>query len=283
MNEKKKIRIRVTDVAPFVDFIASRSDKSKVVIKTSKSMQVTTKKYGKRSKGGHMGRTLVAEISRMKAHIKKNIKEGLADIPEFTDRDEIKYIGYSKLLHERDYEGAVCSIDLTAAYYFIAIEAGLIQQKYADYIFKRFQKINRLKILGAIASVKRVAVYDQHGLMIDEDEVKDEQLRNVWFAICKRCDAVFRELFDNPKISDKMLFYYVDSISFIIEDGADYLINLVENEFINKGLPSKLKLGYAKTSTKKWGKEIKVRYESKNKRYCFPRNKAVETKTMGIL
>jgi len=148
----------------------------------------------------------------LKSVIRGQIKKNNLKVPVFTEKD-ILYKLYSDNVLNLE-EGVVLDnvveYDINKAYYQCAYNLGYLDE---DMYLKclEMDKEKRLRFLGSIATQKVKYSYVGGVLNIDSfKEVKDEDLRGVWFHICKVVDDCLLD-FANV-LGDNFLMYYVDGI-----------------------------------------------------------------------
>lgn len=167
--------------------------------------------------------------------VKNEIKRNLINLPPVPiDTKEIKYFDYSGVLNNdlgageiREFKNVV-EIDLTAAYYYSALNLKLLSKETLD-ICLLLHKTKRLSILGAIASKKIITEYE-NGFETQKYIKTNKELRNAWFAICKNVDETLQRC--QNICGKKFLFYYVDGVYF---DRCNRTEKRIENEILNSG------------------------------------------------
>ncbi len=170
-------------------------------------------------------------LASIKSHLKKS---GLIETLPKIDRREIQYFKFrncmyfdknSKRGEVREFEN-VAEYDISGAYIQAAHNLGILTAEN----FKKLKdgpKANRLKILGALATVK-TEYYIHKGEVIDEGIVTDKALRNIWFNIVLSVDKVISKAFET--LGPSALFYYVDNIYFKYDElKASKLVEYFKN------------------------------------------------------
>lgn len=117
-------------------------------------------------------------------------------------------------------EGNLNETDITAAYYYSAMNLGLITYELMTEIISNYQdrkKIKRLRILGNIASQKEVHEYKDGELTTPPYVISNKELRSAWQSICHDVDTTMIKC--KQICGDDFLFYYVDGIYYDNSDG----------------------------------------------------------------
>jgi len=127
----------------------------------------------------------------------------------FTAEREIEYCvyNYPELQNGTTLMNCI-EIDINAAYLVTALQLGFISED-TFLSIKKMDKLQRLKILGSIATRKWIQQYI-NGRIVKEHEQTNDFLRCAWFEICARVDKVLIEC--KRLIGKSFLFYYVDGI-----------------------------------------------------------------------
>jgi len=125
----------------------------------------------------------------------------------------------------------ILEMDITKAYYKMALNLGYISEKTYDVCLEA-PKYIRLRLIGSIATSKVIETYKNKELV--KIEVKeDEQLRQIWFHICYEVGKIMLECAES--IEDYFIFYWVDGIYFQrnmnFEQTNDPSIQIIKNIF----------------------------------------------------
>lgn len=155
--------------------------------------------------------------SKLKKGILEAVEQKGMEVPYYESKD-IKYSVYSEILQQAPAGTVIKNVvefDVNKAYYQCAYNLGYITKKmYETYL--DLPKHVRLRLIGTIATRKRIYSYNENGRLSDEVQIIQEPiLRRVWFHICKQVDEAleyFAELAGN-----RFLMYYVDGI--YLQDG----------------------------------------------------------------
>ncbi len=174
-------------------------------------------------------------LGRLKAMIKKNANKVNA-CDYFKTARWINYYRFSKSITDIDSDiGSVYEVDgvyeadITAAYYAAALGLGFINKNMYRECLK-LKKEERLKLMGAIATVSVTRWYNCPLADLPPEVKKDPLLREAWFKICSYVDAALQFLQDY--LGESFLFYWVDGIYYVDKAGAysgksfkDYMTN----------------------------------------------------------
>lgn len=155
---------------------------------------------------------------------------------------QINYFKYSEAVMPNIENGEiktfenVIEIDLTAAYFYATVNLGLLSFETLNRILA-INKRKRLSILGSIASRKMIFEY-KGGKLISEIPtiVVNEELRNVWFFICREVDRLIVECSNIAK--EGFLFYYVDGIYFT-DNSRKTRSAKISELMLKRGFPNK--------------------------------------------
>lgn len=153
----------------------------------------------------------MAMLSRVKAEVRRNADK-IAGLPESDGQSfAVNVAQFPKRIGRRP----VDELDLVAAYLQTAIRLELISEETAAKL-SRYPKRWRLRILGAIASRKRIDSYDQDGRKIGTEYKCDAALRHCWFVIVGNVDK-FNDLLRDC-VGPRFIFSWYDN--FYCEAGA---------------------------------------------------------------
>ena len=151
---------------------------------------------------------------KLKSEIEKNTKN--QEI-KFSSSKKIQFFEFDSSLKymvetSGDYVEIenVLEMDITKAYYQMALNLGYISKKFFDITLKLPKHI-RLRLLGSIAT-KRVIEKWENGNVVEMKIVEDLRMRDIWFEICYNVGKVMKEC--SEAIQDYFIFYWVDGIYF---------------------------------------------------------------------
>jgi len=174
-------------------------------------------------------------MSKVKAEVNRNLH--VLKGKTFNNYD-VKYFDY-KGIEDSNFEvgevvtfNDVIEIDISAAYYFAALNLGLLCKETVSKCLD-LHKSKRLAILGSIASKKVITEY-VNGVAGIPYTRQNHERKNAWNAIVKCVDDAMIECF---KIAKKnFLFYYVDGIYLHKNDAIELQI---EKELLSSGFEYK--------------------------------------------
>lgn len=199
---------------------------------------------------------------------------------------DIKYYEFSNSLLDMKidvgsfYEYSdVYECDITGAYYRAALNLGFISKEFFDKCMN-LEKLHRLKVLGSIATSKRIYTYDKGLLKIEPEIMEDKFLRSAWFKICSYVNDAMQVIRNTT--TSLFLFYWVDGIYIrmpevdkqIIKEQVDELTKHLNFEwkieklknFTLLNLPDKIEIQIEKEKPKKDGSsDIRFFYPPKEK------------------
>ena len=152
----------------------------------------------------------LGQLSKVKSEVRRNLGK-LKGISE-SDLDSFAVNIFQFPGPAGSYK--VDELDLTAAYLQSAVVLGLLSPETVARL-KRYPKRWRLRILGAIASRRKVDHYDRRGRVESSEIVMDADLRHAWFCIVG----------------------YVDKFNSILRDavGVDFVFSWYDNFFCKAG------------------------------------------------
>jgi hypothetical protein len=153
-----------------------------------------------------IGRSLLGIMGQLRAHVKKNMKEGRVTktdwIPKYTRTSEWRRRSKS------------CEIDLTAAYTSAALKIGAINLK----MFKRLMKLHkktRLIAVGSLGTQRMVSTF-RNGRAISMKK-EEEETRWVWLSIVAEVDKTMHDLM--KEAGPDFRYYWFDGI--FVRQGAE--------------------------------------------------------------
>lgn len=149
---------------------------------------------------------------KLKNHIKERFEQGLFILEHTMTRKNARYFRISEEFQNMKpgtvIEECTC-FDINKAYYTAAYNMKFISEGFYNMCIN-LKKDQRLRLIGSIATKKRIYHYVD-GKMVGEPEIlEDEVLRNVWFHIVSHISWCMEEFYRQAK--DKFLFYWVDGI-----------------------------------------------------------------------
>ena len=166
------------------------------------------------SDGVYMSKKEMILQRKLKSEIEKNTKN--QEI-KFSSSKKIQFFEFDSSLKymvetSGDYVEIenVLEMDITKAYYLMALNLGYISKKFFDITLKLTKHI-RLRLLGSIAT-KRVIEKWENGNVVEMKIVEDLRMRDIWFEICYNVGKVLNEC--SEAIQDYFIFYWVDGIYF---------------------------------------------------------------------
>lgn len=117
----------------------------------------------------------------------------------------------------------VYNVDINSAYPKALLNLGLISVE----LFNELQvmdKSKKLKAIGQLATNKTIYVFEK-GEQITYYQKTDEQMRNIWFALCNEVGEAIDECKRN---CNTFLFYWFDGIYFTDKDEAQKMIDILK-------------------------------------------------------
>lgn len=206
--------------------------------------------------------SVMGQIAKLRAHLKR-LPDEILNINKIRSH-EIKYLSFSKNIQDlENYSGEfltfdnVIEIDLTAAYFYTALNLGIITPELLNSLLtitrknKKTKQVetverpkpDRLKILGSMAVKTEVNEYRDGKIVHTEycyamekpDGTPDERLRNIWFLICKTVDDIFIRITERIPKND-FYFYFVDGIYI---SHKPEIVSMIQSEFEKNNLPYK--------------------------------------------
>ena len=192
------------------------------------------------SDGVYMSKKEMILQRKLKSEIEKNTKN--QEI-KFSSSKKIQFFEFdSSLKYMVETSGDyieidnVLEMDITKAYYQMALNLGYISKKFFDVTLKLPKHI-RLRLLGSIAT-KRVIEKWENGNVVEMKIVEDLRMRDIWFEICYNVGKVMKEC--SEAIQDYFIFYWVDGIYFQqhpqFPKEYDPTIQIIANIFQKNGL-----------------------------------------------
>lgn len=164
-------------------------------------------------------------LQKFRADVNKNI-EGKA-----LKLKEIKYFEFNEMyFHEK--EGAISGIeiDISKAYIFAAYYCKFISDEILKLLLS-LKKSTRLKILGSLATRKRIFNYDEKGNLTTQEIKKNDLHLICWNNICYQVDDYMNNLIrlNNPSL---FVFYWFDNLFFYIKNENNF--NPIDKKYILK-------------------------------------------------
>lgn len=158
-----------------------------------------------------------ATVQKIKGEI---IKSGIWVDEMATDK--IKYFRVNNLNNQLIKE--VYNVDINAAYPTALYNLGFITKDLFDEL-QKMDKIKKLKSIGQLATKKTVFEFEK-GEQVKVYSKYNEQMRNVWFAICNEVGEAVEECKVNI---NSFLFYWFDGIYFTDKSEAEKIIQMLKN------------------------------------------------------
>lgn len=151
-------------------------------------------------------------FQEMKKEVRQNILKKKLIVPPYTKKD-VDYFRFSKTLRavgpgENLTVKNCLELDIKMAYYITAFQLGYISLDFFK-ACENLPKYQRLRLIGSIATSKTILKF-RDGKYQDPIRKKDDQLRHVWFHICRQVDQCLQEC--AWMLEERFLFYWVDGI-----------------------------------------------------------------------
>lgn len=181
------------------------------------------------------------------------------------NKSNIKFFSVNKLksIHYK----TVYNVDINSAYPKALLNLGMISKELFDEL-GTVNKAVKLKAIGQLATNKTIYVF-KAGEQITFYHKTDEQLRNVWFALCNEVGEAIEECKNE---CDTFLFYWFDGIYFTNKNEAQKIIDILQA----RNFESKLEIlkDFIVTETDDF---IKVKYQKKDgeKNFKLPKSESV--------
>jgi hypothetical protein len=190
------------------------------VVRTSKTTNIKTEKINYLYADEHYYGRIFGLLSQLKKMLTEREKE-IIKAPFSEYQKDVKYFEFAESVCNLKIDSGtvykinnVIEADITKAYYKAAFNLGFITQEFYEKCLT-LDKIDRLVLIGSIATVKTIDIYEK-GLFKKTIIEKNDLHRKAWFKICSYIDTclqLIKSAFD--KISkDIFLFYWVDGIYF---------------------------------------------------------------------
>lgn len=256
------------------------------IVKTSKTTNIKTANVNYLFSEKHYFGQIFGLLEELKRQLDKNADK--IEAAAFSgEHKNIKYFQFSKSLTNFNSDAGtiydipgVIEADITKAYYRGLLNLGFIDSAFYLKCIK-LEKIDRLILVGSIATVKTVEHYE-NGLLIGSYVDKNDLHRLAWFKICSYVDSALLTLkarFDAIS-PDIFLFYWVDGIYFrefeVPNLGYDHktVFKELQNLFNFEWETQKLK----KVELLNTGSHLKIRLTKTNgdKKTFFPNKKEIK-------
>lgn len=204
------------------------------VSRTSQSVKVVDSLgygYMYSSSGSVMSFKEINEQRLLKKHMHEQISLNGINLNHDLNPTNVRYFDVSDdlFIHgAKSFDNCV-SFDINMAYYRTAYTLGFITKEYYEKC-EKLPKMTRLRLIGSIATKKRIYVY-KGGKLSDIEVKQDRDLRAAWFAIVKRvgdCMEEFKQL-ANLNGRNRFIMYWVDGI-YLRGNASDYSEILLEIE-----------------------------------------------------
>lgn len=164
-------------------------------------------------------------LQKFRADVNKNI-EGM----ELKIKD-VKYFEFNEMFfHEKDGSIEGIEIDISKAYIYAAYYCKFISDELLK-ILLSLKKSTRLKILGSLATKKRIFNYNENGELINKEIKKNDLHLICWNNICSQVDDYMNHLINlnNPNL---FVFYWFDNLFFYIKNENNF--NSIDKKYILK-------------------------------------------------
>lgn len=203
-------------------------------------------------------------LQKIKKYISKT-KDVLDKIYSYQKRygDVLNTYGYcyQSGLFEQAHE-----VDISACYLHTAYLNGLIEKQFFDKIM-RFDKLKRLKFLGAIATKKTVYTYENNKIVNIETKKPKEVFQVAWAYIVNRTHELMTNCIQDCVKS--FLLFWVDAVFFHDDSEIEKIQEFFKkNGYNSKYIPLK-NVFYSKENYKK-GTVLKFNFQKENEnKYIF--------------
>ena len=190
------------------------------VVKTSKTTNIKTKFINYLYAEKHYYGNIFALLAELKKQLDAN--EEIINGAKFSGAaTDLKYFEFHKSFKTFNLDAGsyyeipdVIEADITSAYYRTAFNLGFINEDF----YKKcllLEKIDRLILIGSIATIKTIETYEK-GFLVNTSMEKNELHRLAWFKICSYVDSALLTLKSRFDLISKdiFLFYWVDGIYF---------------------------------------------------------------------
>jgi len=144
-------------------------------------------------------------LSKLKKEINIVIKEN-----EIEDK-KVRWFNYNQdYFNDSDGSMITLEVDISKAYLYSAYYQKFISKEYFEHLL-RLKKSTRIKLLGSLASKKRIFYYNELGIKINEEIKKNDDYIKIWNNICFGVDSYMNEL---TLINgyNKFIFYWFDNL-----------------------------------------------------------------------
>lgn len=125
----------------------------------------------------------------------------------------------------------IIKLDITAAYWTLALQVGLISKQTYEYwenldLPPKKQKMARLQALGSLASVKTVTKYVDGKAIGDPELIFNKLRRNSYLYICYLVDQIMNDI--RIEFEKEILGYYWDCFFIKSENNTDEIMQRLE-------------------------------------------------------
>lgn len=229
------------------------------------------------------------KIFGLLAQLKKQLDANYEKIHNAPFSGKSSDVSYHKFESERNFRadaGTIYNIpdvieaDISMAYYRTLFNLGWITEDFYEKC-KRLKKIDRLILVGSIATVKTIDTYIGGRKIRTDIEGRESIYRMAWFKVCSYVDSALITLMNrfNEISPDIFLFYWVDGIYFRnFEITKNYNWQTVFNE-VSELFPFEWKYQRLKTlkvlNKDKKGLKIELVKANGEKKSFFPPKKEV--------
>ena len=194
-------------------------------------------------------------LTKFKSEVKQNIKGR-----ELIKKD-IKYFDCN-FDYFHDDEGLISGIeiDISQAYLWATYYCEFISEETLKK-FLTLKKSTRLKLIGSLASRKRIFYYNEFGKLINQEVKKDEDFILCWNNICFQVDDFINHLIYLNDYN-KFVFYWFDNLFFNVKSFDNF--NGLNQKYILKHKPESL--------TYTWQRKNILNIQIENRLFNFKRS-----------
>lgn len=194
-------------------------------------------------------------LTKFKSEVQKNIQER-----ELVKKD-IKYFNCNfDYFHEDEGSVSGIEIDISQAYLWATYYCKFISKETLEK-FLTLKKSTRLKLIGSLASRKRIFYYDEFGKLENQEVKKDDKLILCWNNICYQVDDFINHLI-TVNDYNKFVFYWFDNLFFNIKSFDNF--KGINQTYILKHKPESL--------TYSWERKNILNIKIENRLFNFKRS-----------
>lgn len=241
----------------------------------------------------HCPMSLFPIMKQAKSEVYDNAKK-VKEAPFSENPFDIKYYEFAETLVDLVNDSGsiyeykdVYECDITGAYYRAAVNLGFISKEFFDKCMA-LKKIHRLKVLGSIATSKRIYSYKDGKLEEDPIVIQDDFLRSAWFKICSYINDAMQVVRACTNVN--FLFYWVDGIYIRMPKKSDVDIVKKQVDMLTEDLNFEWKVEKLKNfKLINEGDKIEIQIEkhkpkadgSKDIRYFYPPKEKIKYYGVG--